>query len=345
MRTAAFPFIVLAFMAACSTPDQGTGGDVSERVNVYTHRHYAADEQLFRMFTERTGINVHVIQAGDDELMARMEAEGVRSPCDVFITADAGRLGQAERRGLLQAISSDILMSRIPPQYRDPEGHWYGLTVRARVVAYNRDRVDPDAIRTYADLADPRWKGRLLVRSSENVYNQSLIAAMIAHHGTVATETWARGIVTNMARAPKGGDTDQLLAVGEGIGDLAIVNSYYVGKVLAGNDPQHAKVRASIGVVFPTMDGTGTHVNISGGGVARHAPNRDAAVTLLEFLCSPDAQQTFSEANMEYPVLEGIPVATTLDDLGSFVPDTLGLEALERLNSAAVKLSDAVGWK
>jgi iron(III) transport system substrate-binding protein len=334
---------LLAGLAACTPSGQGSGEDAGT-VNVYTHRHYDADKQLFKAFTESTGIRVQVIQAGDDELMARMEAEGERSPCDVFITADAGRLGLAKRRGLLQPVESEILQSNIPAHLRDKDGMWYGLTMRARVLAYNRHKVSPGEIRTYDDLTGEAWKGRVLVRSSENVYNQSLLAAMIAHQGAEATEAWARGIVRNMARKPKGGDTDQLLALAEGIGDVAIVNSYYVGKLLSGNDPAHQKAREVIAVAFPSMGEHGTHVNVSGGGVARHAPHREAAISLLEFLSGPEAQRIFAEANMEYPVLPSVPHAAVLDGFGTFKPDPLDLGVLERFNADAVKLANAAGW-
>ena len=341
MRYTLFLSLILAACTA-STPEDRPA---MRTVNVYTHRHYDADKQLFATFTERTGIRVQVIQAGDDELMARMEAEGQRSPCDVFITADAGRLGLAKQRGLLQPVQSTVLQERIPAHLRDADDQWFGLTLRARVVAYDRNKVDPAELATYQDLTAPRWKGRLLVRSSENVYNQSLLAAIIAHDGPDAAEAWARGIVANLARAPKGGDTDQLLAIAEGIGEVAIVNSYYVGKVLAGNDPAQAKARAVLGVAFPSWGDHGTHVNVSGAGVARHAPDREAAIALIEFLSGPEAQQLFAEANMEYPVLHGVATAPVLRDLGTFKQDTLDLSALARYNTEAVKRAAAAGWK
>ena len=340
-------FLLLPLLAvACGAPETEHEQAAPPRVvNVYTHRHYDADKELVAAFTEKTGIQVNVIQAGDDELMARLEQEGPKSPCDVFITADAGRLGLAKERGLLRSIESPVLTSAIPAHLRDPDGQWWGLTMRARVVVYHKQHVDPKLIRTYQDLAAPVWKGRVLVRSSENVYNQSLLAAMIAHDGPQAAEDWARGIVANMARPPKGGDTDQLLAVAEGIGDVAIANSYYLGKLMASDEPEKQKARSVLGVIFPSMGMHGTHVNVSGGGVARHSPHPEEARMLLEYLASDEAQQRFADGNKEYPVKPGIPPATELSGFGAFTPDSLALEALARYNGEAVKRFDAAGWR
>jgi len=304
-------------------------------VNGHTHRHYDTDKTLFSRFTETAGITVNVIQAGDDELLARLEQEGPKSPCDVFITAYAGRLGVAKQRGLLQAAQSAILNANIPAPLRDPDGHWHGLTMRARMVAYDRKKVRPGAIITWADLAKPEWKGEILVRTSENVYNQSLLAA----------KAWADGIVANMARAPKGNDTDKLLALGEGLGTVAIVNSYYVGKLMASGEPEKQKAKAAIAVAFPTIGTHGTHGNVSGAGVARHAPHKPEALALLEYLSGDEAQHLFAEGNKEYPVKPGVRLAPELEAFGSFTPDSLNPEALARLNPDAIKVFDAAGWR
>ncbi len=340
-----YTFSLLCLATTIMACGPATERSVDAEVNVYTHRHYGSDKQLFARFTELTGIAVNVIQAGDDELMARLEAEGQRSPCDVFITADAGRLGLAMRRGLLRPTRSVVLEENIPPSLRDPEGHWFGLTRRARAVAYHKEKVDPASIRNWDDLTAPEWEGRVLVRSAENIYNQSLVAAMIAHHGTETAEDWARGIVRNMARKPVGGDTDQLLAVAEGLGDVAIANSYYIAKIMASDDPAHQKARAVLGVTFPVIAGYGVHVNVSGGGVARHAPHPGAAARLLEFLSGSEAQAIFAQGNMEYPVLDGIPLPAELAAFGTFDPDDLGLEALNEHNRAAAKVLNAAGWR
>ncbi|MBX2973741.1 MAG: Fe(3+) ABC transporter substrate-binding protein [Flavobacteriales bacterium] len=341
----ALPLLIAACGTPAPEPGTGTTPPPPREVNVYSHRHYDVDQQLFDQFTESTGIKVNVVNAGGDELMARLEQEGAKSPCDIFITADAGKLGLAKTRGLLQAIQSSTLEANVPAHLRDPQGEWFGLTMRARVIAYNKNKVKPAEIATYDALTAPRWKGRVLVRSSENVYNQSLLAALIARNGPDAAETWAKGIVKNMARAPKGSDTDQLLAVAEGIGDVAIANSYYIGKLMASTEPEKQKARETIGVVFPTFDGTHTHVNVSGGGVAKHAPHKAEAIALLEFLSSDAAQQRFAEGNKEYPVKAGITPAAELIAFGTFTPDTLNLEALSRFNAEAVKRFDAAGWR
>ncbi|MBK9177391.1 MAG: Fe(3+) ABC transporter substrate-binding protein [Flavobacteriales bacterium] len=329
----------------CGQAERAPESTEKREVNVYTHRHYDTDKDLFAAFTQKTGIAVNVVQAGDDELLARLEQEGATSPCDILITADAGRLGLAKSRGLLQSATSEVLLASIPAHLRDPDGQWFGLTMRARIVAYDKTKVKPDAITSWADLTGPQWKGKILVRASENVYNQSLLAAMIAHDGPFAARAWADGIVRNMARTPKGNDTDQLLALGEGLGTIAIVNSYYVGKLMASDEAEKQKAKAMIGVAFPTIGAHGVHVNVSGGGIAKHAPHKAEALALLEFLAGEEAQRLFAEGNKEYPVRPGIPMASELQAFGTFTPDSLNLEALARLNPDAVKVFDAADWR
>lgn len=337
------PLLALACGEPAPAPEPAVPAAPRE-VNVYTHRHYDTDQALFDAFTAKTGIKVNVIMADDDEVLERMEQEGANSPCDVLITSDAGRLGLAKSRGFLQPSTSAVLAANVPANMRDPEGYWYGLTMRARVIAYNKEKVKPGSITTYADLTKPEWKGKVLVRSSENVYNQSLLAAMIAHDGPEAAKTWAKGIVKNMARAPKGSDTDQLLALGEGIGTVAIANSYYIGKFMASDEPEKQKAKALIGVIFPTIGTHGTHINLSGGGVAKHAKHVEEAIALLEFLSSDEAQTSFAEGNKEYPVKVGIAPSKELEAFGTFQRDSLNLDTLGRLNADAVKIFDEAGW-
>lgn len=347
MRPAA-AIAVLAFTACSHAPEGGKepAAPADEKVvNVYSHRHYDTDRQLFDRFTKETGIAVNLILADDDEVLARMEHEGAASPCDVLITSDAGRLGLARMRGLLQPVKSAVLEKNIPDHLRDPEGHWFGLTQRARVIAYDRTKVDPATLRTYDDLMDPRWKGKILVRPSESTYNQSLLAAMIANQGREHALAWARGVVANMAREPKGNDTDQLLGLGEGLGEVAISNTYYIARLLRTDDPEKQKAKAVIGVVCPDMAGHGTHMNISGAGVATHARHRENAIRLIEFLSGDQAQGLFAEGNNEYPVKAGVPIAGVLATFGTLTPDTLNLEALARFNAEAVKVFDEAGWK
>src|SRR5690554_1431077 len=255
-------FALVAFAAlSCQT---GHDGDV---VNVYTHRHYAVDQGIFAEFTDETGINVNVINASADELIQRMETEGENSPADLLITVDAGRLNRAHDKGLLQAFDSSFLTSVVPAQYRQPEGYWYGMTTRARIIAYAKDRVNPEEINDYADLADPKWKGRVLVRSSDNVYNQSLLASVVAAEGEEQATAWANGVVANLARAPKGSDRDQVKAIAGGEGDLTVVNTYYIGQLLNSDNEEERKAGAAVGIVFPNQGNRGTHVNVSGFGV------------------------------------------------------------------------------
>jgi iron(III) transport system substrate-binding protein len=341
-------YLLPLLAAACGSPAPAptpAAPPEPKVVNVYSHRHYDTDKQLFEAFTKKTGIAVNVVLADDDEVLARLQAEGDKSPCDVLITSDGGRLGLAKSLGLLQPSKSDVLEANVPAHLRDPEGYWYGLTTRARVVAYNKTKVKPGSIVTYDDLTASKWKGKVLVRSSENVYNQSLLAAMIAHNGPEAAATWAKGIVKNMARQPKGSDIDQMLAIAEGIGDVAIVNSYYAGKLLSSTEPEKQKARDVIALMFPTIGTFGTHVNVSGGGVAKYAKHPAEAIALLEFLSGDEAQILFGASNKEYPVKPGIPAPVELQAFGTFKADTLALEALGRLNADAVKIMDEAGWR
>jgi iron(III) transport system substrate-binding protein len=342
--------LMAAAVAACDSdaePRSATlgGGGANGVVNVYSHRHYDIDRQLFERFTMETGILVNVVSASADELITRLETEGASSPADVLITVDAGRLHRAKERGLLQAIESEVLEANVPAEARDAEGYWYGLTKRARVVVYARDRVNPADIPSYESLVDPRWRGRVLVRSSENVYNQSLLASMIAAEGEAAAQAWAEGIARNMARSPSGGDTDQVKAVAAGAGDVAIANTYYVARLAASEDAEERRVYEQVGVVFPNQDGRGTHVNVSGAGVTAHAPNRANAIRFIEYLSNDDAQRMWAEGNQEYPVKPGITMSSVLQGWGEFREDTLSLARLGELNSRAVILFDRARWR
>ena len=315
-------------------------------LNLYTSRHYQTDEALYQNFTKATGIKVNRIEAGDDAIIERMKQEGARSPADVLVTVDAGRLWRAEQAGLLQPVTSKTLQERIPGELRHPEGLWYGFSLRARPIFYAKGRVDPATLRNYEDLADPRHKGKVCIRSSSNVYNLSLMSSMIAAAGPERAESWARGVVANMARQPKGGDTDQLKALAAGECDIAVANTYYFVRLMKSSKPDERAVAEKIGVVFPNQSGRGAHVNISGAGVAKHAPHRDAAVKFLEYLASPEAQAYFAGGNNEYPVAGKSAAANReLASLGEFRKDSLNVSLLGRNQAAAQQIYDRAGWK
>jgi iron(III) transport system substrate-binding protein len=318
---------------------------VAQEVNIYTHRHYEVDQQIFDRFEKETGIKVNVVKAGADELMVRLENEGEKSPADLLITVDAGRLVLAKMKGLLQPVESDILSAQIPAHLRDEEGYWFGQTIRARLLAYAKDRVKPEQLSTYEDLADPKWNEKILCRSSSNIYNQSLMASIIYHNGEEVSEKWAEGIVKNFAREPKGGDRDQVTAIAAGQGDVAIVNSYYIGKMFESEDAAEKDAVSKIGVFFPNQNGRGTHINISGAGVTKYSPNKENAVRLLEFMSSNEIQQIFAEANSEYPVNSAVASSQLLQSWGEFKADTIPLSVLGELNAKAVEIFDRAGWK
>ena len=297
------------------------------------------------MFEEKTGIKVKVVNASADELIQKMKMEGEQSPADVLITVDAGRLSRAKDQGLLQSIASEILESSIPAHLQDVDNQWFGLTKRARIIAYAKDRVTPEELSTYEALVDKKWKGKLLIRSSSNIYNQSLMASIIANDGEEAAKSWAKGMVANMARSPKGSDRDQVKAVVAGEGDLAIVNSYYIGKMLNSPDPEEVKAAQQVGLFFPNQNDRGTHINVSGAGVAKYAPNKENAILFIEFLISEAAQQVFTNANYEYPILKSVAPVQDIKDWGDFKEDNLGLNKLGENNKKAVLIFDEAGWK
>lgn len=315
-------------------------------INLYSARHYDSDRAIYEGFTNKTGIRVNLVEAEADKLIERMKSEGANSPADVLLTVDAGRLWRAQQENLLQPIQSATLSAAIPASLREPDGHWFGFTRRARVIVYNKDRVKPSELTSYEDLADPKWKGRILVRSSSHVYNQSLTGALLAKHGQAKTENWAQGLVANFARSPEGNDTAQIKAVAAGQGDLTIVNSYYVVRLAKSDKPEDKEIAAKVGVFFPNQNEQGTHVNISGGGVVRTAPNREAAVQFLEYLASPEAQAIFAASNNEYPAVKGAKVDNVLLSYGgTFKEDSLNAAVFGKNNADALKLMDRAGWK
>lgn len=314
-------------------------------VNVYSARQDALIAPLLEQFTEQTGIAVNLITGKAEELLARIRAEGAATPADLLITVDAGNLYRAKNAGVLQSIESDMLAERVPGQLMDPDRTWVGLTVRARPIFYAKDRVDPNHLSTYEALTDAKWKGRICIRSSGNIYNQSLVASLIEAHGEAETEAWARSLVANLARKPTGGDTDQLRAVAAGQCDLAVANTYYFGRLIDSAKPEDRQVVESLGVFWPNQGDRGTHINISGAGFVKHAKNPQHAIQLLEFMVSDQAQAYYAEINHEYPVLVGGKVSETIGSLGQFKADELNLGVLGTNNSAAVKVMDRAGWQ
>ncbi|MEM1255581.1 MAG: Fe(3+) ABC transporter substrate-binding protein [Cyanobacteria bacterium P01_H01_bin.21] len=315
-------------------------------VNLYSSRHYNTDDKLYQDFTERTGIRVNLLEGSADELLARLKAEGDRSPADVFMTVDAGRLWAADQEGIFTPVSSSVLEERIPASLRHPEGHWFGVSKRARVLMYNKELVDPAELSTYEALTDPRWRGQILTRTSTNIYSQSLTASMVAVHGAADTEEWANGLVANFARDPEGNDRAQIEAAAAGIGSIAIANTYYLPRYAKDEDPAMQEIFKKIGVFFPNQgeDERGTHVNISGAGVIQSAPNRENAIRFLEFLSSDSAQAFFAQGNNEYPVVEGIPIDPVVGEFGTFKADTLNVNQLGENQPEAVRIMDRAGW-
>lgn len=315
-------------------------------VNIYSARKEALIKPLLDRFTDATGIDVNLVTGNADALLKRLEMEGPNSPADVLITVDAGRLHRAKAAGLLAPVESPAINAAVPAQYRDPQALWFGLSLRARPIMYARERVDAAALSTYEALADPEWRGRLCIRSSNNIYNQSLVASLIAANGVEATEQWARGLVANMARPPQGGDRDQIQATAAGQCDVAVANTYYLGRMLNDEDDPGAREAASrIAIHWPNQDGRGAHVNVSGIGVTRAAGNVDEARRLIEFLVSDPAQAYYASSNYEYPVKEGVAWSETLERWGRFKADNINLSRLGENNAAAVKLMDRAGWR
>jgi iron(III) transport system substrate-binding protein len=315
-------------------------------LNLYTARHYQTDEALYANFTQQTGIRINRIEAPEDPLLERIKNEGARSPADVFLTVDAGRLWRARQAGVFAPMKSAVLEERIPANYRDAQGHWFGFSARARVIVYNKAAVQPGAIANYEDLADAKWKGRVCTRSSAHVYNLSLIASLIAHLGEEQTERWARGLVANLAREPKGGDTDQLKAVAAGECDVALSNTYYVVRLLRSDKPADRAIAAQLGVLWPNQAGRGAQMNISGGGMLKHAPNKQAARQFLEYLASDAAQTYFANGNNEWPVVRGVALHNpALEALGKFKADAIDVGLLGKHQAAAQKLADRAGFK
>ncbi|NJO67465.1 MAG: Fe(3+) ABC transporter substrate-binding protein, partial [Rhodospirillales bacterium] len=320
-------------------------GEHKGEVNIYNSRHYTTDTKLWDGFTEATGIKVNVINAGHDELIQRIIQEGENSPADLLITVDAGRLVFASDKDLFVPVKSKLLEETIPSYLRDPDGKWFGLAYRARVLVYHKDRIKPGELSTYEGLADPSLKGRLLVRSGTNIYNLSLMGAIIEVDGVEGAEAWGKGIVANMARPPQGGDTDQLKALAAGAGDVALSNHYYFARLAASEKPEDRAVVEDLRVFFPSLADRGTHVNVSGAGVIRTGKNRENAIKMLEYLVTPEAQDYFANVNYEFPVNAEVPPNPVLASWGPFKQDRLNPSVYAANSAEAAKIMDRVGWK
>lgn len=317
------------------------------QLNLYSARHYDTDTRLFSDFTAQTGVQINLIEGTEDQLISRIQSEGTNTPADVLLTVDAGRLWRADEAGLFQPVSTEVLDTRVPAHLRHPEGNWFGLTKRVRVIAYARNRVDPSELSTYEALAWPKWRRRILVRSSSNVYNQSLVGSLIEANGLDATQEWAKALVANMARRPQGGDTDQLKAVAAGVGDLALSNHYYYARLAKSEKREDRDVAEQLGLFFPNQgeDDRGAHVNISGAGVIATAPHRDNAIAFLEYLLGDEAQAVFAQGNNEFPVVEGVEADPLLASWGPFKEDHLNAAVFGYNGRGALFLMDRAGWR
>lgn len=332
--------LLLSALIACTAPAMA-----QEKVlNLYSARHYQTDDALYSNFTKQTGIKINRIEGKEDELLERIKNEGQNSPADVFITVDAARLAQADALGLFAPVASKTLESRIPAHLRTKD--WFSFSIRARVIVYNKDTVKPEDVQNYEDLAHPKLKGKLCSRSGMHPYNLSLMSSLIAHDGEAKAEEWAKGVVANFARPPKGGDTDQIKATAAGECGVAISNSYYLARLMRSEKADDRKVMERVGVIWPNQKNRGTHINISGGGMLKTAPNKEAAVKFLEYLASDDAQRYFADGNNEWPVVESVKVANpALDTLGKFKQDTLQVGTLAKHVGSAQKIFDRAGFR
>ncbi len=330
-------FLFMQFPAALLAADA--------TVNLYSARKENLIKPLLDRFSEQTGIQVNLVTGKADALLKRLQSEGRNSPADLLITTDAGRLQRAVVAGVTRPVASEVLTAAVPEAFRDPNGHWFGLSLRVRPILYVKDKVDPNSLSRYEALADERWKGEICIRSSDNIYNQSLVASLIAADGESQTEAWAKGLVRNFARPPKGGDRDQIKAAAAGICDIAVANTYYLAGMLNSKDAGERAAAQKMGVFWPNQADRGAHVNISGAAVTAAAKHPENALKLLEFLVSKESQAWYAEANGEYPVRSDVASSELLQSWGQFKMDSLNLSRLGELNPDALRLMDRAGWK
>jgi iron(III) transport system substrate-binding protein len=340
-RIVLFISTILVLLSCGETPKE------SNEINLYSQRHYKVDENQYEAFENETGIKINVVKANADELIERLKNEGENSPADLFITVDAGKLQKAKDLDLLQKISSPIINQNVDVDLKDVNGYWIPITYRARILVYSKDRVKSDELSTYANLTDEKWRNKVLVRSSSNAYNQALLSSIVANNGVDAASKWARDLVKNFARDPKGNDRDQVKAIAAGQGDVAIVNSYYIGLLLSSENEEEIKAGNSVGVFFPNQgeDETGSHINVSGIGLIKNAPNKENAIKLMEFLTSESAQKIYTNTSYEYPANPNVEPNEIVKKWGSFKKDKLDLNQLGVFRNKAIEIFDKSGWK
>jgi len=321
----------------------------ADEVNVYTSRHYDSDDALYEEFTEETGIKVNIISGKGSALLQRLKAEGKNSPADIFFTVDAGNLWKVQKEGLFQSIQSEKVLTEVPENLRGPNDEWTAIAKRARVIFYNPENISDELVENfnYEDLADQKWNKKIVIRSSNNMYNQSLVASLIENIGEEATEKWAKKLVSNFARKPQGNDRSQIIAVANGEADLAIANSYYIGIMLSGSAGQEQLEAAKkVKMIFPNQDNRGAHINISGAGILKNAPNKDNANSFIEFLISKRVQKYMIDKSYEYSVLNDVAPSSEIAGFGTnFKEDQTSVRSFGELNPDAVKLMDRSGWK
>jgi len=342
MKNIFYVFIMSSLFLGCDFSEKN-----SNEVNLYSQRHYAVDELQYKNFTKLTGIKVNVVKANADELIERLKNEGENSPADLFITVDAGKLQKAAEFELLQKVNNKIINNNVSNDLKDKNSFWVPITYRARIVVYSNDRVLKSELSTYEDLANVKWKNRILVRSSSNAYNQALMSSLVANLGNDMTSNWSEGIVKNFARDPKGNDRDQVKAIAAGQGDLAIVNSYYIGLLLSSKNEEEINAGKSVSVFFPNQgkNERGSHINVSGIGLTKNSPNKENAIRLMEYLTSIDAQNTYVNNSYEYPANYSVKPSKIVQDCGTFKIDTLDLNMLGKFRQEAIRIFDKTGWK
>ena len=340
MRSTRFIYVLILFVVASCA--QTTNEDA---LTLYTHRHYDTDQQIFDDFEAETGIKINVVNASADELIQRLESEGEQSPADLLISVDAGRLVRAKEKDLLQPFESEMIENTVPDYLQDTDNAWVSITKRARIIVFDKDEVEADELSTYEALTDEKWNNELLIRSSGNIYNQSLLASIIANNGEEAARDWAEGIVENFARNPQGNDRDQVKAILAGEVNLAVVNTYYLGRLINSSDELERNAGNAVEVFFPNQQGRGAHINVSGIGIAKHSTKAALATQFIEYLLSKEVQEIFAGENYEYPVNPEAETSELLQSWGSFKEDPLPLQKLGELNQQAVILFDQAGWQ